>query len=85
MTQQTMFGGQWTQQKLQVLKKYLSAYTKIFKRNIKAQFFETSYVDAFAGTGEIPRPELKGLFEGDLDLLEAEVEFRKGSVKEPSK
>jgi three-Cys-motif partner protein len=81
MTQQTMFGGQWTQQKLQVLKKYLTAYTKIFKRNIKARFFETSYVDAFAGTGEIPRPELKGLFKGDLELLEAEEEFRKGSVK----
>jgi three-Cys-motif partner protein len=80
MTQQTMFGGQWTQQKLEVLKEYLSAYTKIFVRNAKAQFFETNYVDAFAGTGEIPRPKLQGLFEDDLDLLRAEEEFRKGSV-----
>ena len=76
-----MFGGQWTQQKLQVLKKYLSAYTKIFKRNLKAQFFETNYVDAFAGTGEIPRPGLKGLFAEDLELLQAEEQLRKGSVK----
>jgi three-Cys-motif partner protein len=80
MTQQTMFGGQWTQQKLQLLKKYLSAYTKIFRRNEKAQFFETNYVDAFAGTGEIPRPKPEGFFKEDPELLKAEEEFRKGSV-----
>ncbi len=38
MTQQMMFGGQWTYQKLQVLKKYLSAYTKIFMRNARPNF-----------------------------------------------
>ena len=80
MTQQEMFGGRWTQRKLELLKKYLSAYRKIFERNAKARFFETNYVDAFAGTGEIPRRKLQGLFEDDLDLLRAEEEFRKGSV-----
>jgi three-Cys-motif partner protein len=81
MTQQEMFGGQWTQRKLELLKKYLSAWRKIFVRNAKARFFETNYVDAFAGTGEIPRPKLRGLFEEDPDMLKAEEEFRKGSVR----
>lgn len=81
MTRQTMFGGSWTQQKLEVLRKYLRAYRLIFDRNINARFYETSYVDAFAGTGEIPRRELEGFFKDDPDLLKAEEEFRKGSVK----
>ena len=76
-----MFGGPWTQQKLEILSKYLRAYRLIFDRNEKARFFETSYVDAFAGTGEIPRPKLEGFFKDDPDLLKAEEDFRKGSVK----
>ncbi len=76
-----MFGGQWTQQKLSVLSEYLHAYLQIFHKNARAKFFETSYVDAFAGTGEIPRPALKGFFKDDPDLLKSEEEFRKGSVK----
>jgi three-Cys-motif partner protein len=75
-----MFGGPWTQQKLEILSKYLRAYRLIFDRNEKARFFETSYVDAFAGTGEIPRPKLEGFFKEDPDLLKAEEDFRKGSV-----
>ncbi len=74
-----MFGGPWTQQKLQVLSKYLRAYRKIFETNERARFFKISYVDAFAGTGVIPRPEL-GLFAGFPELAEAEEEFRKGSA-----
>lgn len=81
MTQQSIFGGLWTQQKLEILSKYLRAYRKIFARNRGAQFFETNYVDAFAGTGEIPRRKLQGFFKDDPDLLKAEEEFRKGSVR----
>ncbi len=44
-------GGQWTQEKLEMIRKYLEAYMTIFKRNKKAQFFTTVYVDAFAGSG----------------------------------
>jgi|HubBroStandDraft_6_1064221.scaffolds.fasta_scaffold08232_3 three-Cys-motif partner protein len=76
-----MFSGPWTQQKLEILSKYLRAYRLIFDKNPKARFFETSYVNAFAGTGEIPRPMLRGFFKDDPDLLKAEEEFRKGSVK----
>jgi len=81
VTQQMMFGGSWTQQKLEVLSEYLRAYGLIFDRNLRARFFKTSYVNAFAGTGEIPRPALSGFFKDDPDLLKAEEEFRKGSVR----
>src|ERR1035437_3122963 len=80
MTQQQMFGGFWTQQKLKLLSDYLKAYTKIFSANQKAKYFETTYLDAFAGTGEIPRPEL-GFFSNIPELVEAEEEFRKGSAR----
>lgn len=41
------FGGDWTQRKLAVLQRYLSAYTTA----LRCQPFELWYVDAFAGTG----------------------------------
>lgn len=45
------FGGNWTEKKLKCLRSYLLEYTKIFAKNPKAQYFQTIYVDAFAGTG----------------------------------
>lgn len=41
------FGGEWTQEKLNVLAKYLHAYTTALQR----QPFRKEYIDAFAGTG----------------------------------
>ncbi len=41
------FGGYWTEQKLDVLVKYLQAYTTALKKTS----FEKIYIDAFAGTG----------------------------------
>jgi len=41
------FGGDWTERKLEVIEKYLSAYTTALKN----QPFRKSYIDAFAGTG----------------------------------
>ena len=81
MTYQTQFGGAWTQRKLEVLKKYLEAYTKIFNKNPKAQFYSISYVDAFAGTGSLQRPDPSGFVELLPQLQENEKEFRKGSVR----
>lgn len=46
------FGGNWTEEKLKRLEKYLSAYTTIFTKGKWAQKYQTHYVDAFAGTGE---------------------------------
>lgn len=41
------FGGPWTETKLAILRKYLSAYTTALKKHA----FVTGYIDAFAGTG----------------------------------
>jgi three-Cys-motif partner protein len=45
------FGGEWTEDKLSRLWKYLHAYTTIFTKNKWAARLTTTYVDAFAGTG----------------------------------
>jgi three-Cys-motif partner protein len=45
------FGGDWTSEKLERVRKYLAAYTTIFAKNPRAQKLTTIYVDAFAGTG----------------------------------
>lgn len=45
------FGGKWTEDKLERVRKYLVAYTTIFEQNPRAKIFTTYYVDAFAGTG----------------------------------
>jgi three-Cys-motif partner protein len=42
-----LFGGDWTEQKLAAVRKYLGAYTIALSK----QKFELSYIDAFAGTG----------------------------------
>ena len=80
MTSQDKFGGAWTQQKLDALGKYLQAYTTIFRKNRRAQFYSISYVDAFAGTGRLQRPDPGGFAELMPELLENEEQFRKGSV-----
>ena len=41
------FGGPWTEQKLECVRKYLHAYTTIMRR----YKFHFTYIDAFAGTG----------------------------------
>jgi three-Cys-motif partner protein len=48
------FGGPWTRNKLEILRKYLSAYMKIFNRH---QYLHPIYIDGFAGSGSIHVPE----------------------------
>lgn len=73
------FGGNWTDEKLDRLGKYLHAYTVALKN----QPFKTTYIDAFAGTGyrraKSNRPEGEMLFD-DLGGDEPE-EFRDGSAR----
>ena len=45
------FGGTWTKEKLECVRKYLSAYMAIFRANKYAKKYAALYVDAFAGTG----------------------------------
>ena len=80
------FGGDWTVEKLERLRKYLHAYTTIFKGNQQARFYSITYVDAFAGTGicnlplraESPSPLFGGLTEGDTQEAR---EFISGSAR----
>lgn len=46
-TKQKTFGGDWTIEKLERVRKYLVAYATIMNR----QKFRFAYIDAFAGTG----------------------------------
>ncbi len=50
-TETYRFGGAWTRLKLANLFKYLQAWRKIFDKNEQAKWFQTEYVDAFAGAG----------------------------------
>jgi len=81
LTTQDKFGGVWTQQKLEALGKYLRAYRMVFAKNLRARFYHVSYVDAFAGTGTIQRPEPGALADLIPELRANDQEFRKGSVK----
>jgi three-Cys-motif partner protein len=53
------FGGDWTSEKLERVRKYLAAYTQIFTKNPRARKLTTYYVDAFAGTGYRSYPQRK--------------------------
>ena len=44
---QAKYGGRWTKEKLEILEKYLNAYTTALKNTP----FKLLYIDAFAGTG----------------------------------
>lgn len=77
------FGGSWTETKLEILKGYLGAYSSIFAANERAKFFNTFYVDAFAGSGYIHTSESSTISEPQLfeDFDEDESqEFLKGSA-----
>lgn len=80
-----VFGGDWTTDKLERVRKYLRAYTTIFKSNPAARNLRTTYVDAFAGSGA--RVDTKNTSKGDesplFDLSEdADAEsFKKGSAR----
>lgn len=83
MKKQHEFGGDWTQEKLGRVRRYLQAYTKIFSKHPRAQKLATIYVDVFAGTGHRTRSSQSGGETGRLKgFLEPEVEeFFKGSAR----
>jgi three-Cys-motif partner protein len=72
------FGGNWTNTKLEVLKKYLSAYATILSKTS----FKFAYIDAFAGTGYVKDKSKKQNTEKSLIEYDEEVqEYFKGSAK----
>lgn len=78
------FGGEWTEEKLRRLEKYLRAYMRIFSTNPYAKRYIPNYVDAFAGTGSRTRDdraegETLALFDAD-DQTDLQV-FYRGSAQ----
>ena len=84
---QHSFGGEWSTEKLDCLRKYLEAYRMIFCKNQRARHLTTNYVDAFAGTGyRTPSsnkrlPENPTLLFDDLDQDSETQEYLKGSAR----
>jgi three-Cys-motif partner protein len=79
------FGGDWTEDKLSRLEKYLKAYRQIFTQNEKARYFKTWYVDAFAGTGSrtassSPPTGQQSVFDDVYEDTET-TQYRNGSAK----
>lgn len=77
MAGEQIFAGDWTEEKLERVKKYLPACTTIIKKYFK-EFF---YIDAFAGTG-YREAETKDSNEYLNDLDEKEIEkYADGSAR----
>lgn len=73
-----LFGGSWTEQKLQILKDYLASYNTALKN----QPFTRVYVDAFAGTGYRQQRKIEYGFDLFEEVQQEESEsFLKGSAK----
>ena len=67
VAQATSFGGDWTSEKLEILEKYLDAYTTALKH----QRFRLIYIDAFAGSGTVDLgsggPAVENLIRGSAE------------------
>lgn len=63
MAKQSAFAGAHTVKKLEAIEKYLRAYQKVMKK----QNFKTIFLDAFAGTGDLPTSPGGGLLEEFTD------------------
>jgi len=70
MTEKHKFGGNWTEEKLKRVEKYLKAYATIMNN----QNFRFAYIDAFAGTGY--REEKENKIDNQIFL------FQKNDIKE---
>ena len=78
------FGGRWTEEKLERLRKYLVAYMTIFKSNERASNLRTTFVDAFAGTGSFTMTNdgSDASLAHTLDIYDEEAQsFKKGSAQ----
>lgn len=79
------FGGDWTEEKLDRLSKYLRAYMTIFTANEWARRYSTHYVDAFAGSGTrtssvATQYSTLRLFDEDEDVQSLQ-DFYRGSAR----
>jgi three-Cys-motif partner protein len=81
------FGGLWTEKKLKALEGYLGAYRRIFTGG-RARFYNTIYVDGFAGTGERADAFREANVDspyGGRDLFASKEEPKKNESDEPKR
>jgi three-Cys-motif partner protein len=74
MKQGNIFGGAWTETKLEIVRRYFSMYATA----LKFQPFKRLYMDAFAGTGT--RTGKRAMAQMSLDFEELD-EMKKGSAR----
>lgn len=77
------FGGPWTEEKIGLLRKYLSAYTRALKyKPTSSRPFKLLYIDAFAGTGhfKIKKTVKQGGMLGGKETIET-IDEKDGSAK----
>ncbi len=67
MATQSNFYHRDTEKKLKAISNYLEGFLKVMKNQ---DFFETIYIDAFAGSGELPTDYEAPLFDGIADFEE---------------
>ena len=78
MNTEQSFGGHWTAEKLEILRKYLVAYSRIMNR----QHFHFAYIDAFAGTGYYKKStDDESIQLSLLPISEKENNFLEGSAR----
>lgn len=75
-----VFGGSWTEQKIQLVENYAKAYLTIMN---KYPGFKLMYFDGFAGSGEIEMKKQKGKPDTELELefLDTDIKSVKGAAK----
>ena len=75
------FGGSWTQEKLEILRRYLDAYTTALKN----QPFSLIYIDAFAGPGNwMPGSSYDEVYYGEYnDMLKGSPQIALDIVDKP--
>jgi three-Cys-motif partner protein len=72
---QKIWGGSWTERKLEAFEKYVKAYLSIMGKN---QYWKTVYFDAFAGSGE---KEHKTELYKQLSIIEEEEKVYRGAAE----
>jgi three-Cys-motif partner protein len=74
---QPMWGGSWTEKKLDAFTKYVAAYLRIMRKN---PYWKTIYFDGFAGSGDRKLEKRSSLCES-LSINEQEESLYKGSAE----
>jgi three-Cys-motif partner protein len=82
--QRTVWGGKWTEHKLNAFEKYVNAYLTIMNKHRDKNRWKLIYFDAFAGSGSgyskqkafdsRPFPESLGIEEADLTVYKGAAE-----------